>query len=180
FSGIKNCIGGFYAPRAVFWHYAFLETLRPEEIVSGMGEILKTALIAEDNGTFLDELESFIFKIPDFENIHDNVDLASSVPFHNILAKAAIIKIGMVTLDWHEDNLDRPLNLGHSIGNPFTMGGLPHGCAVILGILTAMSHGVSSGSCTLDYFQRITGIAEKLNLSKYLSRLEWEFSHAVE
>lgn len=46
FDGIKNLIGAFHEPQAVFVDTAFLSTLPIDELFSGYGEVIKTALLS--------------------------------------------------------------------------------------------------------------------------------------
>ncbi len=178
FNEIKNGIGSFYAPAAIYWNYEYLRSLPREEYINGLGEILKIALIANDDGTFIRELEEFITdtnKLPLSEIINNQL---LHKTFQSILHKAVGVKMDLVCVDWEECDLDRVLNLGHSIGNPFTLGGIPHGCAVIIGILASMSIGVSKKLCEEAYFRRMLDIVKQMNMGSIITDFSWKQSES--
>lgn len=122
---LKNIIGTFALPEAIFFYPKFLETLKFEELRSGFAEMLKHGLIAD--GDHWNQLSS-LFKITP-------VDVA---PFIN---RSMEIKNEVVTKDFKEENVRKILNFGHTIGHAveslFMKKGnlIPHGEAVALGMI---------------------------------------------
>lgn len=126
FNFIKNSIGVFQQPKAVFTAPVFLKTLPLDELRSGFAEMLKHALIADA------ELWRVLKKIPKL----DGVDWAA------LLIPSLSIKKQIVEEDPTEKGIRKTLNFGHTIGH--AMEGLSlqhkssplrHGEAVAIGIV---------------------------------------------
>lgn len=119
----KNQIGLFQAAEAMVLHPEFLSTLPQEEIVNGYAEMLKHALIADEN--YWQELT---------HSSPNQVD-------EKAILKSIAIKSGIVERDPNEKNVRKLLNFGHTVGHAlesFYLNSnqpLKHGHAVALGIL---------------------------------------------
>lgn len=92
----KNIIGTFYDPDEVFIDINYLNTLPEREYDSGMAEIIKYSLIADE-------------KL--FESLNSIVDI------EKIIERCLEIKRDVVTKDRKEKNLRKILNFGHTIGH---------------------------------------------------------------
>lgn len=130
FNGVKNEIGAFAMPNAVIISPAPLTTLPKNEILSGLGEIIKTALIADK--------DLYVQLLSD-DNITGNLQA-----LYTAAAKCASIKCRIVEQDPHEKNLRKVLNFGHTAGHALESLMLKrnisvsHGAAVAHGILIAL------------------------------------------
>ena len=124
--GIKNQIGVFRNPSAVFIYPSFLETLLERELLSGFAEIIKSALIAD---------EEFFTSISKLKKI-------SSKNLLKYIQRSVEIKNEIVKKDPFEKSIRKSLNFGHTIGHALesfylkTSTSLLHGEAVALGMLT--------------------------------------------
>ncbi|OCN03890.1 3-dehydroquinate synthase [Erysipelotrichaceae bacterium MTC7] len=96
---VKNIIGAFYHPDAVFIDFTTLATLPKRHIQSGLVEALKAGLIHDAS---LYE----IFKQPDY------MDQLETIVF-----KALLVKKAVVEQDEKESGLRKTLNFGHTIGH---------------------------------------------------------------
>jgi 3-dehydroquinate synthase len=121
---LKNMIGTFSQPMAVFIDPDFLETLPEREIHNGFAEMLKHGLIAE--ASYFDEL---VKCGPD-----------EVTPEH--LRISVEIKSDIVIRDPLEKNFRKALNFGHTIGHALESHSLEHdatpllhGEALMLGML---------------------------------------------
>lgn len=128
---LKNIIGTFTQPKAVFIEHAFLSTLPARQIRSGLAEMLKHGLIA-------DAAYWNLLKTSDLENLSAG-----------LIQDSIVIKNKVVIADPTERGLRKILNFGHTIGhaiesysldndeNPLT-----HGEAVVAGMIceTYLSH----------------------------------------
>ncbi|MCJ8209067.1 3-dehydroquinate synthase [Mucilaginibacter sp. RS28] len=121
---IKNIIGTFTQPKAVFVHPGFLETLPERQVRSGLAEMLKHGLI--DDEAYWDELK--------------NSDL--SVPNPELVFKSVVIKNKIVLDDPLEKGRRKCLNFGHTIGHAvetFSLDNdgdhLTHGEAIAIGMI---------------------------------------------
>lgn len=122
---LKNIIGTFALPEAIFFYPKFLETLKFEELRSGFAEMLKHGLIADQK--HWNDLISIEKIAPEFIQ-----------PF---IKRSMEIKNNVVAQDFKEENVRKTLNFGHTIGHAveslFLKKGnlIPHGEAVALGMI---------------------------------------------
>jgi 3-dehydroquinate synthase len=122
--GIKNIIGTFTQPKAVFIDTAYLDTLPERQVLSGLAEMLKHGLILD--AAYWQKLKSSDLSKPSADLIHHSV----------------VLKNNVVLEDPKEKNIRKSLNFGHTIGhavetwslkndsNPLT-----HGEAIALGMI---------------------------------------------
>ncbi|MEA2110206.1 MAG: 3-dehydroquinate synthase [Pseudomonadota bacterium] len=156
----KNLVGSFYQPRAVISDVDFLETLPEDEFFSGMGEVLKYALIAGDD--FVTFLEMNYREIL----AHNPKILAG------MLHLCSRIKADFVARDELEQlGVRAILNLGHTLGHAlekaYAYTGIKHGVAVAMGLVFTAYLSVETGSLSDDELQRILGLLQlfKMGLS---------------
>ncbi len=138
FHNKKNLIGTFYQPEAVFINSEFFSTLHKREIISGIGELVKYALIIPDlYDFFLREIKQVLFK----KEVSDKLIQTS------ISIKAEFIKAD----EKEETGLRKILNLGHTFAHGFesaTNFRISHGQAVFSGIICALM--VSERKCLMQ------------------------------
>ncbi|MGN7864027.1 3-dehydroquinate synthase [Chryseobacterium sp.] len=97
----KNMVGTFAFPEQIFIYPKFLETLPFKELRSGFAEMLKHGLIADK--THWDQLIQ----------IH-KLEVETVVPH---IQTSMNIKQDVVEKDFHESNIRKTLNFGHTIGH---------------------------------------------------------------
>lgn len=125
FLGLKNSVGVFRDPLAVWIDPVFLKTLPPRELRSGYAEVVKHALIADAS------------QWADLQKLRD----LSEVDWQEIILKSIAIKQRIVTLDPKEADLRKSLNFGHTIGHALesywlhTDKRLLHGEAIAAGMI---------------------------------------------
>lgn len=126
FEGIKNSIGLFAAPKAVYLHPAFFTTLPKKELYSGYAEMIKHALLQQKT--------------------HWRAFLPTTFPpqdWQTSILSSIGVKKTIVSQDPLEKGLRKQLNLGHTIGHALeslswaTAQPLLHGEAVALGTIMA-------------------------------------------
>lgn len=131
FQGIKNVIGIFQHPAAVFVDPVFLLTLPERELRSGLAEVIKHALIGDPELLQLIEVS---------QNIVQREAMQPAF-WHHVLCASIAVKARIVKEDPREQGLRMLLNYGHTIGHavesyflktPFP---LAHGEAVALGMI---------------------------------------------
>ncbi|MBK6995960.1 MAG: 3-dehydroquinate synthase [Lewinellaceae bacterium] len=132
FQGIKNTIGVFQQPVAVFVDPVFLQTLPERELRSGYAEVIKHALIGDSElARQLSDPDSFGIKLSE----------SSDQNWLDILQKSIAVKVRVVQEDPLEKDLRMLLNFGHSIGHALeswfleTEEPLTHGEAVYIGMV---------------------------------------------
>jgi 3-dehydroquinate synthase len=130
FSGLKNQVGTFTEPRAVFISPSFLKTLPDRELKSGFAEVIKHVLIADaekwneikhlDALTYIDDVPGWI----------------------KLISNSVHIKNEIVNADYKERSKRKTLNFGHTIGHALESYSLEnhpdplkHGEAIALGII---------------------------------------------
>jgi 3-dehydroquinate synthase len=126
-----NAIGTYYHPRAVLIDIEFLLNLPERDFRSGMGEVVKSAII-KDAGFceyLLDNSESIIGRDPD--------------QLVEMVRRTVQIKLDHVQEDVREKGIRLNLNYGHTIGQSIEMATgtsneiYRHGEAVCLGMMAA-------------------------------------------
>ncbi len=110
FSGLKNQVGTFTKPQAVFISPSFLKTLPEREVKSGFAEVIKHTLIADaEKWNELKQLESL-----------------TDVNWMKIIDNSVFIKNKIVNADFKERNKRKTLNFGHTIGHALESNSLKH------------------------------------------------------
>jgi len=122
--GIKNIIGTFTQPKAVFIAYDFLKSLPARQILSGLAEMLKHGLIVDK--AFWDNLKSSDLTIPSPEAIYWSIEIKNKV----------------VIEDPTEKGIRKALNFGHTVGHAIETNSLlndknplTHGEAIAIGMI---------------------------------------------
>jgi 3-dehydroquinate synthase len=122
--GIKNIIGTFTQPKAVFMNGDFLKTLPARQILSGLAEMLKHGLIVD--APYWDQLKTSDLSLPSIELVHRSVEIKNEV----------------VIEDPHEKGIRKALNLGHTVGHAVETYSLmndkeplSHGEAIAIGMI---------------------------------------------
>ncbi len=146
FQGVKNAIGVFNDPKAVFIDPFFLETLSLRERRSGFAEIIKHDLIA-DAAQFND-----LLKITDL----------TKVDWQKIITLSLQVKQNIVQQDPFEKNVRKALNFGHTIGHAVesffleTKNPLLHGEAIAIGMICEAFLSVEKNKLTKEELQQIS------------------------
>lgn len=139
FCGIKNIIGAFYQPKAVFIDGNVLSTLPKRQISNGIAEAVKMSLTSD----------AALFEMFESGDASDT---------DTICEKSLRIKIDVVQKDEKEAGLRRILNFGHTIGHGVesaSFGKLYHGECVALGMIPM---------CSPEVRSRLLAVLERLNL----------------
>ncbi len=127
----KNLIGSFYQPRGVWIDTRTLATLDRREVISGMGEVIKHAVIRDE--LFFSFLETNLEDIMGFK--------APDEVMERFIAWNCRIKADIVSEDERESGVRAILNYGHTVGHALETsagyGRFTHGEAVMLGMMAA-------------------------------------------
>jgi len=122
----KNLVGAIYQPKGVLIDPVILESLSKEEVMAGLGEVIKYGAIGDK--AFLIDIFSWLEDIDSF-------------PFEDAIRKSCKIKAEVISKDEREGDLRRILNFGHTIGHALEShlgyGKIRHGEAVALGMKCA-------------------------------------------
>ncbi len=160
FGAVKNSIGLFKNPKAVFVSPAFLKTLPTLEVRSGFAEMIKHGLIAD--ASIWNELK--------------NIEAFEKADWLAHITPSLKIKKQIVEADPLEQNVRKKLNFGHTIGHAIeglalqSEHALLHGEAIAAGMiceswLSMKSSGLAEAALNeiVDYILKIYG---KVKLSE--------------
>lgn len=151
--GYKNLVGAFRQPEFVLCDMRFLNTLPEAEVVNGMAEIVKHALIA-DAGMF-----AFLE-----DHAEDALGLDPAT-LEKLVGDSVVIKAGVVGRDEHETGERRTLNFGHTFGHALEkVGELSHGEAVSVGMALAAGLSVRRRRLPAAAHDRIIALLRRLRL----------------
>jgi 3-dehydroquinate synthase len=160
----KNLAGTVHQPRAVFADTETLATLPEEELRSGLGEAVKSALIGDPD--LLDVLEARAD------------DVLGRVPerLSEVVLRCATVKARIVAADELEHGARAALNLGHTFAHAIERvagyGRVPHGVAVAAGLGLALRASERSGRLPgQDLSRRVASVLGALGLPRDLDDL---------
>jgi 3-dehydroquinate synthase len=149
FDNIKNIIGTFASPKAVFIEPAFLKTLPERQILSGLAEMLKHGLIVD--AAYWDDLKA------------NAADL--SVPTDEMIYQSVLIKNKVVVDDPFEKGFRKCLNFGHTVGHAIETYSLnndeqylTHGEAVAIGMVCEAWISHKKAGLPADDLKEITSV----------------------
>jgi shikimate kinase/3-dehydroquinate synthase len=155
----KNLIGSFKQPSIVIADVATLMTLPPQELRSGMAEVVKHALLA-DTG-LLEKIEQTNWPITT-DSLHK-----FPAEIQSLVTQAIQIKIGFVQEDPFEEGKRTHLNLGHTFAHAIekvSKNAIRHGEAVAMGLAAATDLSVRLGHCDRHLKDRIDLVLSKVGL----------------
>lgn len=142
----KNLAGAFHQPKLVIADTDTLQTLPPQELAAGMGEIIKYGVIGK-NG-ILDRIGQ--------GNMEEQI------------AGCMELKAGIVEQDEFDQNGVREiLNAGHTVGHAIEkLSGyaVPHGKAVALGLAAEARMAVELGLAEMSVYERILSAVKSCGL----------------
>jgi len=152
----KNLIGAFHHPVHVAGDPDCLKTLSERDFRSGIAEGIKVAIL---DGPVL-----FRF----LERERDALRARESEPLTHLVGEATRVKMDWIGRDPYEQDLRRPLNLGHTRGHPleteFGYRGIRHGEAVAIGMGVATCIAEERGEIDAADAQRIFALLAAYDL----------------
>ncbi|WGQ09006.1 3-dehydroquinate synthase [Pedobacter gandavensis] len=142
---VKNMVGTFALPQAVFIETSFLKTLPERELLSGFAEMIKHGLIVD--AAYYERL-----KVADYKNI-------APIEVH----RSVEIKNEVVTEDPQEKGRRKILNFGHTIGHAVESyalindkSPLTHGEAIAIGMVAEAYLSSTNNTLTPEELEDIT------------------------
>jgi 3-dehydroquinate synthase len=120
----KNILGTFYPPKSIHVDLSFLDTLQNQEILSGIGEMLKVHVLAGQDK---------------FQNLARDYDQlqTSRNDLLRYVRDSLLIKKHYIEQDEFDRTTRRVMNYGHSFGHAIESAvnfEIPHGVAVTIGM----------------------------------------------
>jgi 3-dehydroquinate synthase len=127
----KNLAGTFHQPQSVFCDVRTLETLQEEQFQSGLGEVVKTSLLAGHE--FLEFLEAN----------EEGLRARKPVVLREVVLRCVRHKANLIAEDERDHGVRKTLNLGHTFAHAIEhcsgYGHVPHGVAVAVGLILALA-----------------------------------------
>ncbi len=159
YAGVKNLIGAFHPPLEVLIDLRYLDTLPIDQLFSGYGEVIKTALLSGS------DLWREVASLGDPQ-------YATSEQWRAIIEQCLIYKQRIVQEDPTETTgLRRVLNLGHTTAHaleafaltkPRGARALLHGEAVVIGMVVELYLGVQYASCDPKPLRALMALTREL------------------
>ncbi len=176
FGSAKNLIGAFYQPRLVIVDPETLQTLPVRERRSGLAEVIKYGIIADNAFAALLHREM------------PGLLALTSPELDFVLAHSCAIKARVVEQDEREDGLRAILNFGHTVGHALESvthyQTYTHGEAIALGMVSAALIGEEAGvtrpedTAVLLSLLRAAGFAVRLDpahsVAEIVRLLAWD------
>lgn len=145
--GYKNMVGTFYPASEILIHTGFLSTLPEREFVSGLAEVVKSAMLGDPDLFGSMEADPQAYRGRSEEAMADAV------------RRSLRVKADHVEADLTETGIRAHLNLGHTFGHALEsvtgFARYTHGEAVAWGIRCAIDLGVLMGITSPDYALRV-------------------------
>ncbi len=155
FANYKNIIGTINEPDFVLIDVEYLNSLSKRELSCGFAEIVKTALVADD------ELFEYVEK-----NRREAFKTKKEI-IENVVFRTADAKLAIVAEDLLDSGIRRILNFGHTVGHALeraSEGTIPHGFAVAAGMIAELRLSVNRGYFSPALVDRVKSLMEKFEL----------------
>lgn len=152
FREFKNIVGTFNLPKFVICDQALLETLPQREILNGLAEVFKHALIGDP--------ELFDFLEGHFE--HGKTGINRDF-YHRVVHDSVALKAAVVQIDERESGERRILNFGHTLGHAIERTtNLSHGEAISVGMSFAVKYSEKEKILGSRSAQKILSLLDKM------------------
>jgi 3-dehydroquinate synthase len=156
-----NAIGNYYHPILNLMDLDFVDSLTDRDFCSGMAEVIKCGIIADEALIeFLEESKNSILSRDDSSVVH-------------CIARALEIKISHVQGDTREGGKRLLLNFGHTLGHAVEISTeknqheqLRHGEGVALGVVAVVSIAETYLSAPRSFYQRIDNLFQIYGLPR--------------
>lgn len=153
--GTKNILGTIRQPEFVICDTSMLITLPEDEFVSGLAELIKTAIIGDK------ELFGII------EEKHSEILERNTILLSDLVARSVKFKASVVSRDERENGLRRILNFGHTFGHAVELQkSVRHGFAVAAGMELATEFSFEKGLISVSEKKRILDLLNRFDLLK--------------
>lgn len=161
----KNLVGSFHPPAGVLADLDTLLTLPPNELVSGLAEVVKCGFIADPE----------ILRI--IESSPEQAQNPHSRQLRELIERSIAVKAQVVSDDLRESGLREMLNYGHTLGHAIELAERyqwRHGAAVSVGLVFAAELARSVGRLDDATADRHRSILDSLGLPTQYAGGRWE------
>lgn len=162
---LKNKIGAFHQPGLVISDISTLKTLPTKEFSGGLAEVIKYAVIGDNE--FFAYLETNL----------DRIKSLDESLLEEIVYRSARIKAEIVEKDEKDLGLRNILNYGHTVGHAIESVSdfkVEHGKAIALGMLAAGRISNKLGLLDKAELTRLKSLIQRADLTTELPKLEVE------
>ena len=151
--GTKNMLGNIRQPEFVICDTEMLLTLSEQEYLSGLAELIKTAVIGDID----------LFDL--IERSHKDVMVRNVNLLTSLVSKSVNFKASIVSLDEKETGIRRILNFGHTYGHAVEMQmSVKHGFAIATGMELSTEFSFSKGLISVAEKDRIISLLKSFDL----------------
>ena len=161
----KNLVGAFYNPSLVLISTSFLGTLSEDEYKSGLGEVVKYALIGNKKLRNIIEKNS-----KDVKNRNESI-------LKTIIEESVKTKSKIVTKDEKESGIRAILNFGHTFGHAIeahnNYKNITHGAAITLGMVIASKLSFLEGHINDYQLDNVVNLIDSLGLNTDHSKYKY-------
>jgi len=160
---MKNKIGAFYQPKLVVSDVNTLKTLTSREVSNGLAEVIKSAVIRDED--FFTYLEKNL----------DDIKALDLGKLEEVVFRTVKIKAEVVEEDEQDLGLRNILNYGHTIGHAiesvtdFKAG---HGESVAIGMIAAAKISNELGVLDISELNRLRSLIKRANLPTEMPNLD--------
>lgn len=169
FGGYKNMVGSFAPADFVVCDVGLLDSLPQREFRSGLAEMIKAAIIGDEE----------LFEL--FERSDEEMLLRDKKLLSQAIAASLRVKSEIILRDPYEKGERRVLNLGHTMAHAIEslVSEYTHGEAVAVGLVWAAGVAVERGLLPIEEAERIRRVVEKYALPSSVSLPEEELQEAM-
>lgn len=157
FGSAKNSVGSFWHPSDVLIDPNLITTISARDYTAGLAECVKVSCCQESG-------EFFRF----MEESSAAIVARDQAAVDRTIRESVSLKWSLLEPDPFEDDLDRVLNLGHTVAHALEHAtgyrNYRHGEAVSIGVATAARYGERRGILSLADSHRIQRLLDKLGL----------------
>ena len=151
--GTKNMLGNIRQPEFVICDTEMLLTLSEQEYLSGLAELIKTAVIGDID----------LFDL--IERSHKDVMVRNVNLLTSLVSKSVNFKASIVSIDEKETGIRRILNFGHTYGHAVEMQmSVKHGFAIATGMELSTEFSFSKGLISVAEKDRIISLLKSFDL----------------
>lgn len=166
--GYKNIVGTFYQPKYVLFDTNFLYTLPHKEILNGLSECIKHALV------YSPEL---------FHLLNENYKKIKKMDrniINSLIRLSSMIKIEIVNKDERDKGLRKILNFGHTYGHAIEREfSLSHGEAIAIGMLISLKISRELKILSKDTYMRILDLFYKFDMPVIINKKYKDIAESV-
>ncbi len=157
FLGVKNLLGTFHQPNAIFIDPTLLRTLAEREYRSGLAEVVKYGMCCD--------AEFFLWLE---QNVH-SIRLRDPLTLQTMIERCCALKYALVLQDEQDHGLRKNLNFGHTFAHALEaatgFGRYLHGEAVAIGMLLATHLAVKLELVDFGLFIRLRNLLHALGIN---------------